>query len=237
MHAHDGDRPEPLITCWNYWLAVPTGDQAGLIDVLGLAHPRPVGFAEAFAVLDADAHGGAGEDGIRGARVYVSPELDGWTLVLGDWCNPCDIERSEEVLQLCTALSGRYGRAQAYYYGARNDGSAWLVAEAGQVVRRYCETGDGEDELLTLGDPLPHERARRVELGLSAEWDAAEESEKDEQEWQWATFDMAPDIAATFGPSPMSLTPETPVRGTGMLALTPYGVARGVPPGPEGPGL
>ncbi|MFJ4846799.1 MULTISPECIES: hypothetical protein [unclassified Streptomyces] len=207
MDANEGDVPRPLTTCWNYWMAVPTGDQSGLMELLGLVHPSPVTFADAVNVLDSDTHGGVGEDAAFATRVYVSPELDGWTLIVGDWCNPCDEERSEEVLRTCTMLSAHYGRAQAYYYGARNDGSAWLVAEGGDVVRRYCETGEGEDELLTLGDPLPYERARRVELGLSPEWDAAEESDEDEQEWKRAAFGMAPDIAATFGPTPLTLTP------------------------------
>lgn len=204
------------------------------MELLGLVHSRPVRFAEAAAVLDADTHGGVGEDAVFGARVYVSPELDGWTLIVGDWCNPCDEERREEVLQICTMLSAHYGQAQAYYYGAQRDGSAWLVAEGGDVVRRYCETGEGEDELLTLGDPLPYERARRAELGLSPEWDAAGESDEDEDEWRAAALDMAPDIAATFGPTPLTLTPHTPVRGAGVLALTPHGVARGVAPGVDG---
>lgn len=56
-------------------------------------------------------------------------------------------------------VTTRFGRAQAYYYGAQGDGSAWLVAEHGTVIRRYCETGEGEDELLTLGEPLRLERS------------------------------------------------------------------------------
>ncbi len=201
------------------------------MEVLGLAQPRPVTFALANDVVDSDSHGGTAADFGPLARVFVTPELDGWTLVIGRWCSPVVDERSEDVLRLCTALSARYGQAQAYYFGWQGDGSAWIVAEDGAVVRRYCETGDGEDELLTLGEPLPFERARRAELGLSPEWDAAEENEDDEDEWKWAAHDMAPEIAKALGVSPLAITPDTPVRGTGVLALTPYGVAHGVPPG------
>ncbi|MGW7196193.1 hypothetical protein [Streptomyces chryseus] len=201
------------------------------MEIMGLAHPRPVTFALANDVVDSDSHGATDEDFVPLARVFVTPELDGWTLVIGRWCSPVIDERSEDVLQLCTALSARYGQAQAYYYGAQADGSGWLVAQDGVVVRRYCETGDGEDELLTLGEPLPLERARRAELGLSPEWDAAEEDEDDEDEWKWVAHDLAPEIAKALGVSPLALTPSTSVRGIGVLALTPYGVAHGVPPG------
>ncbi|MFD6421467.1 HEAT repeat domain-containing protein [Streptomyces sp. NPDC060198] len=225
------ERPTAPWTCWNHWIAVPGGDQAGIIETLGLVGPRQVTFALGNDIVDADSHEAGPDDPSGYARVFVTPELDGWTFVLGAWCDPCDAERAEDVLRLCTRLSARFGSAQAYYYGARGDGSAWLVAAHGTVVRRYCETGDGENPLLTLGDPLPFERARRAELGLRPEWDPALESDDDADEWKWAAFDLASDIAESFGASPLAIGPETVTRGRGVVALTPYGVAHGVPTG------
>ncbi|MGQ5637782.1 MULTISPECIES: hypothetical protein [unclassified Streptomyces] len=189
---------------------------------LGLTQLTAVTFAEAEAIIDEDGHGEAegNPDGL--ARVYVSPEVDGWTLVIGWWCDPCDGERGDEVLRLCAELSARYGRAQAYYYGAQGDGSAWLVAEQGAVLRRYCATGEADDVLFTLGEPLPLERARREQLGLSPDWDAAAGDDEAESEWRSAAFHLAPEIAAVLGTSPLALTAETRVRGTGVLALTPH---------------
>ncbi|MFJ8620595.1 hypothetical protein ACIRD4_32865 [Streptomyces clavifer] len=206
-------RPAALWTCWNYWIAVPSGDQVGIISTLGLTDSRPVTVALGNDIVDSD-----GQDAEPGThdgftRVFVTPELDGWTFVLGAWCDPCDAERSEDVLRLCTLLSSRYGRAQAYYYGAQGDGSAWLVTEQGTVIRRYCETGDGDDELLTLGDALPFERTRREELGLQPVWDPALESEDDADEWKCAAFDLAPEIAQSLGGSPLSIGPESFSRG------------------------
>lgn len=222
VHISTGDQPRPLATCWLYWIAVPTGDQAGVMTTLGLTRPTPVTFAEAEAIIDEDGHGEAdgNPDGL--ARVYVSPEVDGWTLVIGWWCDPCDGERGDEVLRLCTELSGRYGQAQAYYYGAQGDGSAWLIAERGAVLRRYCATGEAEDDLFTLGEPLPLERARREELGLSPAWDEAARGDEAEDEWKSAAFHLAPEIATALGTSPLTLTAETRVRGTGVVALTPH---------------
>jgi hypothetical protein len=191
------------------------------MEMMGLVQPRPVTFAEAEEIIDEDGHGESEGNPDGMARVYVSPELDGWTVVIGPWCDPCDVERSDEVLQLCRDLSARYGQAQAYYFGAQGDGSAWLVAQDGVVLRRYCETGEGEDAYLTLGEPLPVERARREQLGLLAVWDQATESDEDEDEWKWAAFDLAPEIAAALGVSPLQLTAETRVEGTGVIALTP----------------
>ncbi|MCG5215624.1 hypothetical protein [Streptosporangium sp. KLBMP 9127] len=178
-------------------------------------------FAVAEEVIDSSSHGNSDQDHDGLAQVYVSPELEGWTLVIGRWCDPCDSERSDDVLRMCLRLSQRYGQAQAYYYGAQGDGSAWLIAEEGSVVRRYCETGEGGDALLTLGEPLLIEKTRREQLGLPPVWDATGETQEAEEEWRVAAFDMAPEIAAALGTSPLALTPETQVRGVGVLALTP----------------
>lgn len=185
--------------------------------LLGLWDAVPISFSSAQEVIDADSHAAA--EGR--ARVYVSPELDGWTLIIGRWCDPCDSERSDRVLHICEELSAHYGQAQAYYYGAQGDGSAWLIAEQGTVARRYCETGEGEDHHLTLGEPLAYERSRREELGLATSWDAATETEEDEDEWAWETMDMAPEIAVRLGVSPSALTAQTRVSGAGVLARTP----------------
>jgi hypothetical protein len=221
MQGELKDWPESIWTCWNYWIAVPTGDQTGVMEILGLSPLRPITFTEAQEVIDTDGHNES--DNLEHlARVFVIPEVDGCILILGTWCDPYDNERREDVLQLCKALSARYGAAQAYYYGAQRDGSAWLVAEHGIVVRRYATTGDPNDELLTLGDPLPLEQARRPELGLPTGGDLRTASSEQIQEWKWVAFELAPEIAAAYGASPFTLTRKTQVRGTGMLALTPY---------------
>ncbi|MCX5091718.1 HEAT repeat domain-containing protein [Streptomyces sp. NBC_00365] len=112
------DRPEPLWACWNYWMAVPGGDQAGIMRTLGLTDPRPVTFALGNDIVDADGHGCDTNEHTGYERVFVTPELDGWTLVLGAWCDPHGQERREDVLRLCTELSARYGRAQKNVHGS-----------------------------------------------------------------------------------------------------------------------
>ena len=190
------------------------------MELLGLSSPGPITFAEAQEMIDADGHGGS-DDPHRLSRVFVTPEVDGWTLVMGAWCDPCGAERREEVLRSCLALSARYGGAQAYYFGAQGDGSAWLVAENGRVIRRYAATGESDDESLTLGNPLPYEQVRLLELGLPVDGDLRTASGEQLDEWTVAAFDMAPEIAAACGISPFALTQDTKVRGIGLLAMTP----------------
>ncbi|WP_199807901.1 hypothetical protein [Streptomyces sp. NRRL S-350] len=178
-------------------------------------------FAEAEAVIDEDGHGDA-EDAPDGmAPGYVSPEIDGGTPVIGPWCGPCNGERSDEVVRLCIDLSSRYGAAQAYYFGTQNDGSAWLVAERGVVVRRYGETGEVDDGLLTPGGPLVQEQAGRERMGMPP-LRRGENARRDdaEGEWKWRAFDMAPEIASGLGISALALTAAMRGRGVGVLAET-----------------
>ncbi|WP_256356116.1 hypothetical protein [Streptomyces sp. PKU-EA00015] len=194
------DTPTPITACWLHWLAIPTGDQAAVLDAMGLTDPRPTDFAQAVEAVDDDAH-----DPDHGYdRVFVTPELDGWTLVVGAWCDPTE----DDMPALCEQLSARFGKAQAYYHGAQSDGSAWLVAENGHVVRRAAFTGEPDDEELTIGEPLPFEVQCRAEAG-------------DDDEWDWLSSELAPKLAEALSINPHTLGPHTPTRGHGVLARTP----------------
>jgi hypothetical protein len=52
----------------------------GAMDALGLTQPTPVTFAVAREIIDADGHTEP-SDPVHHTRVFVTPELDGWTWV------------------------------------------------------------------------------------------------------------------------------------------------------------
>lgn len=218
------DRPQPMLGCFLSWIAVRTGDQRGVIDLLGLADPQPVTFAQGAAAADSDSHDFAfGPPYPQYARVFLTPELDGWTLVVGRWCSPIDEERSVDVAYACRRLSALFGAAQAYFHSAQQDGSAWLVAENGVVVRRGAagdEPAAGAPEW-EIGEPLTFE--------LEEEASVWAESEDPEWEWEFALLNMAPKLAGALSLNPLTLGDTTPCRGRGTLALTPYGTRYGVP--------
>ncbi|MEV4560178.1 HEAT repeat domain-containing protein [Kitasatospora sp. NPDC049285] len=226
------DRPVALNCCYLSWLAVRTGDQAGLMDLLDLSAPRPVPFAAGVFAADCDSHGGLDEaplDQFR--RVFVTPELAGWTLVVGAWSDPVDSDRADEVLDVCARLSVRYGHAQAYWHSYQNDGSAVLVAERGTVLRRFAYVPGEDTEDLELGGPLPYEHRRRAELGLPALTPGRVDTEEEHDLWTDELIDLAPNLAAELSLNPRRVNAGTPSRGTGVLALTAYGRTLGSPVG------
>ncbi|MFJ3861726.1 HEAT repeat domain-containing protein [Streptomyces sp. NPDC090085] len=227
-----GDVPGPISCCFMSWIAVPTGEQTVVMEMLGLSQPRPVPFSVGVYAADIDSHGGLDTDPLDGyRRVFVTPELAGWTLVVGSWCDPSATERQNEVLETCERLSARFGRAQAYWWSATQDGSAVLIAEDGAVVRRFGYFPGEDVEHLELGEPLAYEQRRRAALGLPSVAADRVDTEEDAEEWMWELLDLAPNLAGALGLNPLAVDASTPTRGTGKLALTEYGRRLGTPPG------
>jgi hypothetical protein len=100
--------PQGIDACWNYWFCVPTGDQHGIMTILGLTPFRPATFALGASVIE-----GATHDGDAGL-VFITPEINGWTAVIGPWCDPVDDDRHDEVRILVERLSDAYGEAHAF---------------------------------------------------------------------------------------------------------------------------
>ncbi|MFE2853614.1 hypothetical protein ACFXJO_21080 [Streptomyces lavendulae] len=227
-----GDKPVPLSCCFLSWIAVPTGDQVGVMEMLGLSQPRPVPFSVGVYAADIDSHGGLDADPLDVyRRVFVTPELAGWTLVVGSWCDPSATERQNEVLEACERLSTRFGRAQAFWWSASQDGSAVLIAEDGVVLRRFGYFPGEDVQHLELGEPLAYEQQRRAALGLPTLAADRVDTQEEADEWTWELLDLAPNLAGALGLNPLSIDAATPTRGTGKLALTEYGRQLGAPPG------
>ena len=147
--------PEPVTGCFLSCIAVRSDDQRAVTDLFRLTPTCPATFTLGTIAADCDGHYRL--DARRYARVFVTPSLDGWTLLVGPWCDPASQERRDEVLELRLRASAAFGSAQAYRYGERGDGSAWLVTENGTLIRRACNFGSATDEVLLLGPPLPAE--------------------------------------------------------------------------------
>jgi HEAT repeat protein len=86
------DHPVPVTCCFLSWIAVATSDQRQVMKLFGLTPAWPATFPLGIAAADRDGHGP--DQGPGGyARVFVTPPLDGWTLLIGPWCNPAGVER------------------------------------------------------------------------------------------------------------------------------------------------
>jgi hypothetical protein len=160
--------PQPMHLC-GYWYALPTTDQAAVLEAFGLADPHPVTMQLGESAWNYDHHNWSGRaDHIKCARSYVSPGLDGWTLVFGELpeishFRPGDGSDSlpGARMQACRDLSVRFGAAHCYGASCGDAWTAWCLAEDGRVTR-YYDVFEPEEQVgprhpAESGYLLPHE--------------------------------------------------------------------------------
>lgn len=249
--------PQGMHLCGS-WYAVPCADREAVLRAFDLGEAQPVTLRTGAAAWNLDSHR-QGRDGEHGscARVFVSPVLDGWTLVFGG--SSQDAHRIREaggddrarawaqvVRERCAKLGARFGAAQAYGMSCGDGWTAWCIAEGGEVVRFYdafeaAESGDGPDDdrpahPAESGYLLPHARDRLpdgafdgVDLSDFDAFVAAYDRIREELGIPQTCY--APDIAARLSVDPGSLGAGTHVTGHGLLALTACGRRYGHPAG------
>ncbi|MEU9358620.1 HEAT repeat domain-containing protein [Streptomyces sp. NPDC048301] len=244
--------PEGMHLCGS-WYAVPTHDQGAVLEEFDLGSPQPVTLRTGAAAWNRDHHSrDRNRPHASCSRVFVSPALDGWTLVFGH--SSQDTHRIEDaddrvealslvVSQRCTELSRRFGSAQWYGMSCGDDWTAWCIAEGGQIVRHYDaydaeeEDGDGgpvhpaEDGYL-----LPHQDGGFP--GGTFDGVNPMDSEAIAARYRQVKEDLqipdtccAGDIAARVSVDPGSLGAHTSTSGHGVLALTACGREHGHPAG------
>ncbi|MFD7257927.1 hypothetical protein [Streptomyces sp. NPDC059874] len=243
--------PEGMHLCGS-WYAVPTTDQGAVLEAFDLGVGEPVTVRTGAAAWNHDHHNrsGLGHDGC--ARVFVSPVLDGFTLVFGGSSqdthriedagdNGLDEAMERVVREKCTELSRRFGAAQWYGMSCGDGWTAWCIAENGEVVRFYDafdaeESGDdGPGHPAEAGYLLPHEHGfpddafDGVNPSDSEAFRARYDRVKEELDIPDTCY--AVDIAERLSVDPGSMGATTSVSGHGLLALTACGRVHGHPAG------
>ena len=166
---------EPVPDPSGTWYAIPTTDQVALLEAFDLCEPVEVSLRAGFAMWD-PAHRGRmrwQRRSLKWARsamprvhafeypeVFVTPALDGWTLVLTDdevldeaGDVPDDAyDRDKHAHRRCAELSRRFGTAHWYNNPADYEiypYAGWCIAENGAIVyhARY-------DRVLSHGDEV-----------------------------------------------------------------------------------
>lgn len=239
--------PEPMHLCGT-WFAVPTGDQVAVLDAFGLSDAEPVTMRLGASAWNHDHHDWSGPDGGHRtcSRVYVSPRLDGWTLVFGrsaEDAHPRDPDQGGEAgsveRERCRTLSRRFGAAHWYGMSCGDGWTAWCVAEHGEIVR-YYDAFEPDDR---MGPPHPAEQGYLLpdEDGFpEGAFDDVDPSDPKAYTARYTRLKRElgiPDtcdatlFAARASTDPSSFGPDTRVEGHGVLALTACGRAHGHPRG------
>ncbi|MEU6549030.1 HEAT repeat domain-containing protein [Streptomyces sp. NPDC046915] len=245
-----GEIPEGMHLCGS-WYAVPSTDQDAVLAAFDLGDPEPVTLRTGAAAWNHDHHDWERpRPHRRCARAFVSPALDGWTLVFGgssqDTHRMEEAEDPEETLPVvvrgrCADLSRRFGAAHWYGMSCGDGWTAWCLAEDGEVVRHYdafaaAEGGEeGPAHPAEAGYLLPHQDGFPADAFDGADFTDAEEfaawCRRVKEEHRIPDTCYAKDIAARLSVDPGALGAHTRVAGSGVLALTACGRELGHPAG------
>jgi HEAT repeats len=238
--------PEPVR--WRgSWFAVPTADQAAVLDAFVLSGARPVTMRLGISAWTHDQqHNSWHGDHARCARAYVSPVLDGWTLVFGnlpelahagrdahaaslrDKAQQLDSALRDMVQQRCGELSARFGAAHWYGADCADYWTAWCLAENGGIIRYYHsdhpEDQAGPPHPAESGYLPPHENGFPPGAfdGISSTGTGAFHARYQQlkQELHIPDTAHATTVAGRASINPEALGPRTTVTGHGIIAAT-----------------
>jgi hypothetical protein len=126
--APDPQADLPFAFGWNTsWCAVRCSQPDGLVEELRLRNWRRTGWHEGLTLAqETDA-------------LFVSPEIGGWTLIVG---NSLPFAPNEEILDLLADLSRVYGDAQYFGTSSVTEYHAWARAVDGRLRRAYAFSGE-----------------------------------------------------------------------------------------------
>ena len=119
----------PLRAFWRRptcWLAIRSRNMFAVQSALELDNAKPCSWTEG---LSSD------------RRLFVSPPIQGWILVMGAGL-PDPSDDVDECFRFLTELSRRLGHVQLYKADATLMHHAWARVEAGRVVRAYGWAGN-----------------------------------------------------------------------------------------------
>ncbi|MFC4063602.1 HEAT repeat domain-containing protein [Actinoplanes subglobosus] len=245
-----GETPVPVHLCGS-WYAIPTSDQSAVLDTFGLTGARPVTMRLGAAAWNNDHHNWSlGEHGSC-SRMYVTPALNGWTLIFGTLPAVAhlrgEVAIRDTVRAHCAELSSRFG--VAHWYGAScGDGwTAWCLAEDGTVIDHYdiveSEPPDDEDDqsepdesVIRYYDDFVPRTARPGVLHEQLSIDGFGVSAADRSQWARRRYNIpdhahATDVATWLSVNPGTLGPDCTVTGRAILALTSCGANQPSTPG------
>ncbi len=139
----------------NLWFAVKTSNKEELAHLLGL---KILGKSNWI-------------NGIKQAydnRIFITPEIDGWTLICGTGFLGMFDKDSVDV-SILNLLSSKYGEAQYFYTHRITEYHIWAKSQNGQLIRYYSYIGELGENLRIEGNPTEIEKGLKLVNTFSEE--------------------------------------------------------------------
>lgn len=113
----------------NTWWALPCADTEAVVDAIRLQEPQPANWQ-------------TGIDQAYENNVFVTPAVDGWTLITGCQLPPMGQHARDELIEPLIHLSALFGTALVFSTHRVVEYHVWAKAEDGALVRAYGYVGE-----------------------------------------------------------------------------------------------
>ena len=188
------DAPQPF-GFKSAWLAIKGATPQSVIETLPVSNATMANWDSGFAC--AYDH--------QDERVFVTPELDGYVLVIGLW---------ELTLEQLEPIARRFEEVQYFTSHRVVEQHSWTLFQKGNLIRHYFYVGES-GEVDSKGEPTPQE----IELGLDKllmSEEQYDESDDDEPEYEFPNEFNVIEIAAAWGVDP-SMKNHQKEKSTGFV--------------------
>ncbi|HEY1047002.1 MAG TPA: hypothetical protein VGF79_11225 [Bacteroidia bacterium] len=188
------------------WFAVKTDDKQKVAELMQLKNIEvcnwQVGIQKAY----------------RG-NVFVTPAIDGWTLVCSSELPAGDSEASvKEVKNLLETLSRTFEEAQFFCTHRVVEFHSWMKARAGVVKRIYSYLGESGQNIAIEGEVTDFEKSVNLVNTFSEE--AKDENYFDREDIVWPNESFVMQVAANWSVDPSNLEVRTDLEpGLGILGV------------------
>ncbi len=193
------------------WLAIKTDDTMGVASVIGLRQ-----------VEDANWNSGIGtvyDDELGAQRIFLSPPVEGWTLVVGlALPHPVGPQFVDKLTPLLLRLGGTYSEVQYYFTYPMIDFFAWARVSNGKLVRAFA-LGD-EGIIWNKGKPSKEERALGLRL-FELRGVRGRKGDAGGELVLYPTEEHVLQIARGWGLDPLSLGHLPPAGTSGFVSFAP----------------
>lgn len=189
------------------WFAIPTPDSTKVIDAFGFKDVTRANWASGVQAVYGDL-----------TQVYITPPVEGWTLVLGLGLPSFDNdERTREFLAFIEKVAASF--PEFYYFGTHRvvDFHGWVKAADGKIQRAYAYLGERGETLYESGKKTPEEIALGFAFFDERSPEAASESYYDRKDLRFPGEEDVMKLSAAWTINTQTLDKRTE-KGTGYLA-------------------
>jgi hypothetical protein len=144
--------------------------------------------------------------------VFVTPEIDGWILVLGIEIFDLETDATREFL---IRMSTEFGEVQIFLTHRVVEYHFWGLAKEGEIERLYAYIGDSGENLIIEGEPTKVEKKYNFINTLSKEAESDEYWEREDLEFP--NEEIVMEIAEAWSINPTKIETMQNIEGIGLI--------------------